>query len=200
MGCISYFSIKEISYKTLLLGSTSEWYIVIPNNHLRTIISNTMSSVISDHDEGASVTDINTHKSMVFIAKHATILSDNGNKVDVSPFTPYYQSIEKVSILEVSTQYTCQYMAKEYILVFRNSLTAPIIDKKLVPKIIIREAGQVFKGAVKSMPWIYLWSIREYILPTSTFTLRCLFMVHSHTSLPLSHHSRSLKKWIRYTS
>ena len=112
MGCISYFSIKEISYKTLLLGSTSEWYIVIPNNHLRTIISNTMSSVISDHDEGASVTDINTHKSMVFIAKHATILSDNGNKVDVSPFTPYYQSIEKVSILEVSTQYTCQYMAK----------------------------------------------------------------------------------------
>ena len=54
--------------------------------------------------------------------KHATILVYTGNKVDVSPFTPKYRAIEKVSILDAGVQYTCKYIRKVYALVYRNAL------------------------------------------------------------------------------
>ena len=59
---------------------------------------------------------------MVVVVKHATIFTDAGNKVDVSPFTPDYQALENVSISYAAVQYMCQYMSKLYIIMFRNSI------------------------------------------------------------------------------
>ena len=39
---------------------------------------------------------------MVVVGKHATILVDTGNNLDVRPFKPYYQAIEKVLIVDGS--------------------------------------------------------------------------------------------------
>ena len=62
---------------------------------------------------------------MVVVVKHATIFTDAGNKVDVSPFTPDYQALENVSIADAAVQYMCQYMSKLNIIVFSNSIPVP---------------------------------------------------------------------------
>ena len=51
-----------------------------------------MSSVINDHDEEESRTEIYSHTNIVVVGKHTTILADTGNKVDVIPFTSDYQA------------------------------------------------------------------------------------------------------------
>ena len=59
---------------------------------------------------------------MVVVGKHVTVLSNNENKVDVTPFTLHYKTLEKVSIVDAAVKYTCQYTAKVYVLMFRNDL------------------------------------------------------------------------------
>ena len=86
---------------------------------------------------------------MVIIGKYAIILVYIGNKLDGSPFKPDYQSMEKVSIVDLSVQYTCQYMAKVYVFMFRNSLSVPIMDNNLIPPLIMRETGMVVKVIAK---------------------------------------------------
>ena len=51
-----------------------------------------MSSVINDHDEEESRTDLDSHENMVVVGRHANFLADTGNKVDVIPFTSDYQA------------------------------------------------------------------------------------------------------------
>ena len=63
-------------------------YRVHPNNHLSTIIPNAMSIILDDHDGGESRTELKSHANMVFVGKHAMILTDTGNNMYVSPFTP----------------------------------------------------------------------------------------------------------------
>ena len=77
------------------MGSTSKWDKGLPNNYLIIIISNVMSSVMNYHDGGEweSRTELNSHVNMVVVRNHATILVDNGNKVDVSLFAPDYQAL-----------------------------------------------------------------------------------------------------------
>ena len=55
-----------------------------------------MSIVIIQHDGGDSISELHSHANMVVVDKYATILSDTGNKMDVSPFTPDYHGMEKV--------------------------------------------------------------------------------------------------------
>ena len=49
---------------------------------------------------------------MLVLGKYAVILAYDGNNVDLSPFTQYYQDLEKVLILYAEVQNTFQYMAK----------------------------------------------------------------------------------------
>ena len=86
---------------------------------------------------------------MVVVGKHAAILADAGNNMDVSPLTPNYQDLDKVSIVDMSFQYMCQYMAKVYKLVFRNDISVPSMDNKLIPQFIMRESGLVVKYTAK---------------------------------------------------
>ena len=86
---------------------------------------------------------------MVAVDKHETILDDTGNKVDVSQFPPDYQALEKVTIVDTVVQYTCQYMAKMYVLVFRNALSVPSMENNLIPPVILRESGLVVKDIAR---------------------------------------------------
>ena len=61
-----------------------------------------------DHDGRESITEIDSHANMVVFGKHDTVLDDNGKKMDVRPFKPYYQDLEKVSVLYMEVQYTCK--------------------------------------------------------------------------------------------
>ena len=66
---------------------------------------------------------------MVVVGKHAAILADTGNNMDVIPLTPNYQALDKVSIVDTSFQYMCQYTAKVYKLVFRNDISVSSMEK-----------------------------------------------------------------------
>ena len=119
---------------------------------------------------------------MVVVGKHATILAGTGNKFDVSPFKPDYQTMEKVSIVDAEVKYTCQYTGMMYILVFRNVLSVPSMDNNLILPLITRKAGLVVKDTVNinaADP-----SVEGHIIyfPRFNFFLCCFCMVHSHTS------------------
>ena len=75
---------------------------------------------------------------MVVVGKHMTILADTGNKVDTSPFIPYYQDMEKLSIVNAEVQYTCQYTENLCILMFMNDLSVPSMENNLTPPLILR--------------------------------------------------------------
>ena len=104
VGSVSSLSLSKIEYKTLVLGSTRKWDRGPPKNHLRTVISNLMSFVMNEHDEGDSITEIDLHAYIVVVGKHVIILADTGNKVYVSPCTPDYQALEKLLIVDVAVK------------------------------------------------------------------------------------------------
>ena len=52
-----------------------------------------MSSVMDEHDGGESRTELDSDENMVVVCKHAMILDDTGNNVDVIPFTSDYQDM-----------------------------------------------------------------------------------------------------------
>ena len=86
---------------------------------------------------------------MVVVGKHAVILDDTSNKVYVNPFTPYYQALDKVSIVDAAVQYTCQFTANMCILLFRNDLSLTSMYKNLIMPFIVRELGLLVKDTVK---------------------------------------------------
>ena len=57
--------------------------------------------------------------------------------------------MEKVSIVHTAVQYTCKYIAKVYLLVFKNYLSVTSTEKKIILPFIMRETGLVFKDTEK---------------------------------------------------
>ena len=104
-----------------------------------------MSSVMDEHDGGYSRTNLNSHTNMVVVGKQEKISDDTGNKVDVIPITPDFQIWEKVSTVYVAFQYTCQYTAKVYVLVFSNALSVTSMYNNLILPFIMVEGGLVVK-------------------------------------------------------
>ena len=55
---------------------------------------------MNQHDGEELRTELESLVNMVVVGKHATILTDTGNKVDVSPFTRDYQALDKAKIVD----------------------------------------------------------------------------------------------------
>ena len=89
-------------------------------------------------DEEDSINELDSHVNMVVVVKHVTIFADTGTTTDMRPFTPDYQDMAKVSILDAEFQYICQCMGKVYVIVFRNALSVPIIYNNLIPLFMMR--------------------------------------------------------------
>ena len=78
---------------------------------------------------------------MVVVGKHAAIIAETGKTADVRPFSPNYDSLEEVKIVDAAIKWTCPYNDIDYILVFKNALYVPSMENNLVPPFIMREAG-----------------------------------------------------------
>ena len=52
-----------------------------------------------------SRTDLYSHANMVVVGKHAAIINDTGRRAEVSPFTPDYESLSKVPIVDAAIMY-----------------------------------------------------------------------------------------------
>ena len=63
-----------------------------------------------------SQTELDTHANMPDVGRNAYILAESGKTVDVSPYTPDYQSMT-VPMVDAAVQYDDPYDGKTYILV-----------------------------------------------------------------------------------
>jgi hypothetical protein len=116
---------------------------VKPNRHLAVLVSTAMISAAIDNedDDGCSRTDLDSHANMVVVGRHALIVSTSGKTAEVSPFTPDYEALQKVPIVDAAIAYTCPCTNKEYILIVRDALSVPSMKNNLIPPFIMREAG-----------------------------------------------------------
>ena len=78
---------------------------------------------------------------MVVVGKNAAIMNDTGRRAEVSPFTPDYEGLSKVPIVDAAIRYDCPYSRETYLLIVRNALSVPAMNHNLIPPFIMREAG-----------------------------------------------------------
>ena len=49
--------------------------------------------------------DLDSHANMVVVGKHAAITNDTGRRAEFIPFTPDYESLSKVPIVDATIRY-----------------------------------------------------------------------------------------------
>eukprot|EP00957_Ditylum_brightwellii_P203798 15336254-Ditylum_brightwellii.AAC.1 len=73
-----------------------------PNNHLRERIN--IADLDADFDEDDDVeesrTELDSHANLIVLGRNAVILNDTGRMAVVQPFTPHYESLESVKIVD----------------------------------------------------------------------------------------------------
>ena len=93
-----------------------------------------------DGDE-LSRTDLDYHNNVLIVGKHASIINDTSRKSEVSPFTPDYESLSKVPIVDASIRYNYLHSGETYLLIVRNALSVPDVDHNLIPPFVMRDTG-----------------------------------------------------------
>ena len=78
---------------------------------------------------------------MVVVGKHDEIINDTSRIADHSSFTPDYESLSKVPIMDALIRCNSQQSVEIYLLIVRNVLSVPAMGHKLIPPCINREAG-----------------------------------------------------------
>eukprot|EP00957_Ditylum_brightwellii_P201367 15325315-Ditylum_brightwellii.AAC.1 len=68
-----------------------------------------------------SCTDLDSHANMVVLGRNSKTLSDTGRTADVHPFSPEYNALEGIKIVDGAVLYTDEYTLRNYILVFKNA-------------------------------------------------------------------------------
>ena len=76
---------------------------------------------------------------MVVVDKHAATINDTSRRDEVSPFTPDYESLSKVPIVEATIRCDCSYSGETCLLIVRNALSVPGMDYDLMLSFIVRE-------------------------------------------------------------
>ena len=78
---------------------------------------------------------------MIVVGNNFYIIGLTGETMDISPFTPDYESLKKVLLFDAALIYLCEYTGKESLIVVRNALYVPSMEINLIPPFILREAG-----------------------------------------------------------
>ena len=116
-------------------------------------ISQALYSIISTVNMPAdpmceSRTDLDSHANMPVVGSNSRVIRRVGKEVNVSPFTPDYNSIT-LPVVDAAILYQCPYTGKEYILLIMNALHVPAMSHNLVPPFIIRDAGVTVRSTPK---------------------------------------------------
>ena len=75
---------------------------------------------------------------MIRLGKHAVIINDTGKRAEISPFTPDYESLSKVPIVDAAIRYDYPCSGETYFLIVSNALSVPAMDHNLISAFIIR--------------------------------------------------------------
>ncbi len=115
-----------------------------PNACVLRAINSALVCSTNDEMEGndaGSRTELDSHANMVVVGKHCHIIDWTGGKADVNPFTPEYEALREVPIVDAAILYECPYSGRENLLIVRNALYVPAMENNLIPPFIMREAG-----------------------------------------------------------
>ena len=102
-----------------------------PNHHLSVTIAGAMVASANDgedmvvDDMVTSRTELDSHANMVVVGRHALVVSDTGRTAEVNPFTPDYEALQQVPIVDAAICYTCPYTDSQYYFIVRNALLVP---------------------------------------------------------------------------
>ena len=70
-------------------------------------------------------TEPESHANMVVVVRHAYIMNSSGRTSQVSTFTPEYESLKEVTIIDAAVAYDFPITDKSFILVFHNASSVP---------------------------------------------------------------------------
>ena len=112
-----------------------------------------MASAISQDDtydetSSQSRTDLDSHANMAVLGKNSFIIA-TGRTADVKPFSPDYDAMPDVPIVDGVIFYHCTITQATHTLVLRNALSVPTMDHNLIPPFLMREAGLVVNDTAK---------------------------------------------------
>ena len=108
------------------------------------------STVDDDNDTSHKTrTELNIHANMFVLGKDAYILNQMNRTAQVNPFSPEYESMKDVPIVDAALAYNCPYTAKTYILIIHNALSIPSMNHNLNAPFIMREAGLIINDIPK---------------------------------------------------
>ena len=103
-----------MSHPSSIEGSeTTEALQPVPNAHVCSFISCAINSADSMAiDENANAThgsriELDSHANMVVVGNGAVILNRSGRSTQVSPFTPDYEALTEVPIVDTAVLYQC---------------------------------------------------------------------------------------------
>jgi hypothetical protein len=131
---------------------------ITPNRHVSVLVATAIIAAADDDEDMStnnerSRTELDSHTNMVVVGRHALVLSNTGRTAEVSPFTPDYDALQKVPIVDAAILYVCPYTNNLYVLItrtytnnlyvliMRNALSVPSMKHNLIPPFIMREAG-----------------------------------------------------------
>ena len=98
---------------------------------------------ISDENLGLmfdSSIELNSNDNMPVVGALAYIITNIEETDDVNAYSPEYE-FRKIKIGDATLQYEIPHDIKISILVLRNALYVPSMEKKMIPPFIMREAG-----------------------------------------------------------
>ena len=89
---------------------------LVPNVHLSTII---MASLEEDGPttEWESRTELDSHANMPVVGKYCHVIQNTGKSVDMNPFTPAYDPLRGVPLVDVALLHVCPFTGKECLLI-----------------------------------------------------------------------------------
>ena len=114
-----------------------------PNAHVAAEIMRASTSQVSADAvmEPNAKTELDYHANMLVLGRHDYILNSSGRTSQVIPFTPEYESLQEVPIVDATVAYDYPITNKYFILVFHNDLSVLSMEHNLVPPLIWRESG-----------------------------------------------------------
>ena len=82
-----------------------------------------------------------SHANMVVLGAYAFIFESTNRTCNVHPFNPSLGTASKISIVDVAVVYKFPYKGEIYVLIVRNALHIPHLQKNLIPPFVMRAAG-----------------------------------------------------------
>jgi hypothetical protein len=126
------------------------------NQYTLQIISTALITATSDVNgiemdvESTSLrTELDSHANMGVVGSNCLVIEWSGQTASVNPFTPDYESLLEVPIVDAAVMYECPTFGKQYILLVQNALHVSEMEQNLIPPFIMREAGIVVNETPK---------------------------------------------------